>query len=147
MVSAQFNLDFLVDVSLSTRFQKKILFCEHWAPNGHRLLHGPTGVHTIIFMHGISNKKTSVAFVQNNTESSSMFPPFLSILSHWIFFVFVLLTHKESHWEVYLDFQPSLTSFAGGAKGGLDHWFLAPPTYTTLRKIYLWAEIKTNQEA
>ena len=29
----------------------------------------------------------------------------------------ILLTHKGSHREVYRDFQPSLTSSAGGAKG------------------------------
>ena len=32
-------------------------------------------------------------------------------------FSFILLTHEGSHREVYRDFQPSLTSSAGGAKG------------------------------
>ena len=32
--------------------------------------------------------------------------------------------------EVYRDFQPSLTSSAGGAKGCSDHRFRAPPAYT-----------------
>ena len=32
-------------------------------------------------------------------------------------FFSILLTHKGSHREVYRDFQPSLTSSAGGAKG------------------------------
>ena len=38
----------------------------------------------------------------------------------WIFkhsFFSILLIHEESHGEVYRDFQPSLTSSAGGAKG------------------------------
>ena len=45
-----------------------------------------------------------------------------------ILFMFfsILLTHKGSHREVYRDFQPSLTSSAGGAKGWLDHRFGAP---------------------
>ena len=30
----------------------------------------------------------------------------------------------------YRDFQPSLTSSAGGAKGCSDHRFRAPPAYT-----------------
>ena len=33
----------------------------------------------------------------------------------------ILLTHEGSHREVYRDFQPSLTSSAGGAKGWSDH--------------------------
>ena len=47
------------------------------------------------------------------------------------YFGFNLLTHKGSPKEVYRDFQPSLTSSAGGAKGCLDHRFRAPPAYTT----------------
>ena len=38
--------------------------------------------------------------------------------------------HEGSHREVYRDFQPSLTSSAGGAKGCSDHRFRAPPAYT-----------------
>ena len=34
------------------------------------------------------------------------------------------------HWEVYRNFQPSLTSSSGGAKGFSDHRFRAPPAYT-----------------
>ena len=45
-------------------------------------------------------------------------------------FFSILLTHEGSHREVYRDFQPSLTSSAGGAKGGSDHRFRAPPAYT-----------------
>ena len=45
-------------------------------------------------------------------------------------FCSIMLTHKRSHKEVYRDFQPSLTSFAGGAKGGSDHRFRVPPDYT-----------------
>ena len=43
----------------------------------------------------------------------------------------ILLTHEGSHREAYRDFQPSLTSSAGGAKGFSDHRFRAPPAYTT----------------
>ena len=39
----------------------------------------------------------------------------------FFFFCFILLTHKGSHREAYRDFQPSLTSFAAGAKGCSDH--------------------------
>ena len=46
-----------------------------------------------------------------------------------IFFL-ILLTHKGSHREAYGDFQPSLTSSAGGAKGFSDHRFHAAPAYT-----------------
>ena len=45
-------------------------------------------------------------------------------------FFSILLTHKGSYREVYWDFQPSLTSSAGGAKGFSDHRFRAPPAYT-----------------
>ena len=45
-------------------------------------------------------------------------------------FFSILLTHKRSHREVYQDFQPSLTSSAGGAKVCSDHRFRAPPAYT-----------------
>ena len=45
-------------------------------------------------------------------------------------FFSTLLTHEGSHREVYQDFQPSLTSSAGGAKGCSDHRFRAPPAYT-----------------
>ena len=45
-------------------------------------------------------------------------------------FFSILLTHNGSHREVYRDFQPSLTSSAGGAKGCSDHRFRAPPAYT-----------------
>ena len=38
--------------------------------------------------------------------------------------------HGGSHREVYRDFQPSLTSSAGGAKGLSDHRFRAPPADT-----------------
>ena len=47
-------------------------------------------------------------------------------------FFSILLTDKGSHREVYRDFQPSLTSFAGGAKGCSDHRFRAPRAYTAL---------------
>ena len=50
--------------------------------------------------------------------------------SESVSFLSILLTHKGSHREVYRDFQPSLTSSAGGAKGFSDHKFRAPPTYT-----------------
>ena len=50
------------------------------------------------------------------------FPPFFSFS--------ILLTHEGSHREVYRDFQPSLTSSAGGAKGCSDHSFRALPAYT-----------------
>ena len=45
-------------------------------------------------------------------------------------FFSILLTHEGSHREAYRDFQPSLTSSAGGAKGWSDHRFRAPPAYT-----------------
>ena len=45
-------------------------------------------------------------------------------------FFSILLTHKGPHREAYRDFQPSLTSSAGGAKGWSDHRFRAPPAYT-----------------
>ena len=45
-------------------------------------------------------------------------------------FFSILLTHEGSHKEVYRDFQPSLTSSAGGAKGCSDHRFRAPLAYT-----------------
>ena len=45
-------------------------------------------------------------------------------------FFSILLTNKGSHREVYRDFQPSLTSSAGGAKGCSEHRFRAPPAYT-----------------
>ena len=45
-------------------------------------------------------------------------------------FLKILLTHEGSHREVYRDFQPSLTSSAGGAKGCSDHRLRAPPAYT-----------------
>ena len=45
-------------------------------------------------------------------------------------FFSILLTHEGSHSEVYRDFQPSLTSSAGGAKGCSDHRFRVPPAYT-----------------
>ena len=48
----------------------------------------------------------------------------------WKYFLKILLTHEGSHREVYRNFQPSLTSSAGGAKGQSDHRFRAPPTYT-----------------
>ena len=48
----------------------------------------------------------------------------------WYTFFSILLTHEGSHREVYRDFQPSLTSSAGGAKGYSDHRFRAPPAYT-----------------
>ena len=44
-------------------------------------------------------------------------------------FLSILLTHEGSHREVDRDFQPSLTSSAGGAKGLSDHRFRAPPAY------------------
>ena len=53
--------------------------------------------------------------------------------SGWLetmFFFSILLTHKGSHREAYRDFQPSLTSSAGRAKGCSDHRFRAPPAYT-----------------
>ena len=53
----------------------------------------------------------------------------LASLTHCIFFS-ILLTHEGSHREVYRDFQPSSTSFAGGAKGWSDHRFRAPTAYT-----------------
>ena len=43
-----------------------------------------------------------------------------------IYFFSILLTHEGSHREVYRDFQPSLTSSTGGAKGFSDHKFRAP---------------------
>ena len=46
-----------------------------------------------------------------------------------ILFFSILLTHEGSHREAYRDFQPSLTSSAGGAKGFSDHRFHAPPAY------------------
>ena len=46
-------------------------------------------------------------------------------------FFSILLTHKESHREAYRDFQPSLTSSAGGAKGCSDHRFRACLLYTS----------------
>ena len=45
-------------------------------------------------------------------------------------FFSILLTHEGSHREAYRDFQPNLTSSAGGAKGCSDHRFRAPPAYT-----------------
>ena len=45
-------------------------------------------------------------------------------------FFSILLTHEGSHREAYRDFQPSLTSSAGGVKGCSDHRFRAPPAYT-----------------
>ena len=39
----------------------------------------------------------------------------------------ILLTHEGSHREVYWDFQPSLTSSTGGAKGCSDNKLCAPP--------------------
>ena len=38
-----------------------------------------------------------------------------------MFFCFILLTREGSHREVYQEFQPSKTSFAGGAKGYSDN--------------------------
>ena len=46
-------------------------------------------------------------------------------------FFSILLTHEGSHREAYRDFQPSLTSSAGGAKGCSDHRLRAPPAYTS----------------
>ena len=43
---------------------------------------------------------------------------------------FILLTHEGSHREAYRDFQPSLTSSAGSAKGCSDHRFRTPAAYT-----------------
>ena len=45
-------------------------------------------------------------------------------------FFSILLTHEGSHREAYRNFQPSLTSSAGGAKGFSDHRFRAPTAYT-----------------
>ena len=47
-----------------------------------------------------------------------------------LIFFSILLTHEGSHREAYRDFQPSLTSSAGGAKRCSDHRFRAPPAYT-----------------
>ena len=44
-------------------------------------------------------------------------------------FFSILLTHKGSHREAYRDFQPSLKSSTGGAKGWSDYRFRAPPAY------------------
>ena len=44
----------------------------------------------------------------------------------------------DPHREAYRDFQPSLASSAGGAKGCSDHRFRAPPAYTAqLPTLYL----------
>ena len=53
----------------------------------------------------------------------------MSLCIRWHFFS-ILLTHEGSHREAYRDFQPSLTSSSGGAKGCSDHRFRAPPAYT-----------------
>ena len=53
-----------------------------------------------------------------------------TVVIFFFFFFSILLTHEGSHREVYRDFQPSLTSSAGGAKGLSDHRFHAPPAYT-----------------
>ena len=53
------------------------------------------------------------------------------------FFFSILLNHKGSHREIYRDFQPSLTSSAGGAKGWSDHRFRAPPAYTASQLLTL----------
>ena len=47
----------------------------------------------------------------------------LSILNKYFGYCFfsILLTHEGSHREAYRDFQPSLTSSAGGAKGYSGH--------------------------
>ena len=51
-------------------------------------------------------------------------------ISAYIYTFFLLLTYEGSHREVYRDFQPSLTSSVGGAKGCSDHMFRVPPAYT-----------------
>ena len=56
--------------------------------------------------------------------------PVLSPFSAGIFFSFILRIHEGSHREIYRDFQPSLTSSTGGAKGWSDHKFCAPRAYT-----------------
>ena len=47
-----------------------------------------------------------------------------------VIFFSILLTNEGSHRDVYRDFQPSLTSSAGGAMGWSDHRFRVPPAYT-----------------
>ena len=63
------------------------------------------------------------------------FPPFkgepeIDLMALLFSFFSILLTHEGSHREAYRDFQPSLTSSAGGAKGCLDHRLRASPAYT-----------------
>ena len=56
-----------------------------------------------------------------------------NVNSNWLGrsgFFSILLTHEGSHREAYRDFQPSLTSSAGGAKGCSDHRFRVLPAYT-----------------
>ena len=50
--------------------------------------------------------------------------------SSFFSFSFMLLIHEGSHREVYGDFQPSLTSSAGGAKGCSDTCSVQPPSNT-----------------
>ena len=64
------------------------------------------------------------AFLQMRLFVHSALHTFIIIL---YFFSFILLIHEGSHREAYQNFQPSLTSSAGGAKGFSDHRFRAPP--------------------
>ena len=55
---------------------------------------------------------------------------FTTLEMYYRHFFSILLTQEGSHREAYRDFQPSLTSSAGGAKGCSDHRFPAPPAHT-----------------
>ena len=76
------------------------------------------------YFHGWSPKRI---FIKIRPKMYSLIHPKAQFLS---LVFFILLTHEESHREVYRDFQPSLTSSAGGAKGWSDRRFCAPPAYT-----------------
>ena len=78
------------------------------------------------------------AFAMNKQRvGSALFERFfyLPMFARWIeyfYFFSILLTHEGSHREeVYRNFQPSLTSSAGCAKGWSDNRFRAIPAYTT----------------
>ena len=76
-------------------------------------------------------QKIRVAGRTTNERTPSTWFGGLGARAGWFgHFFSILLTHEGSHREVYQDFQPSLTSSAGGAKGWSDHRFRAPPAYT-----------------
>ena len=80
----------------------------------------------------LANKQKQSRFDADLDEEGKIFTRVDILALEYIFLVcFILLSHKGSHKEAFQDFQPCLTSFAGGSKSCFDTSSVHPqPTLT-----------------